>query len=64
MTPTRELQKPIIKTNLPGPKAQEIIAADAQYVTPSYPRPDYEHAGAGRDSSRLSNYSYIFSGFA
>ena len=42
MTPTTELQKPIIKTELPGPKAQEIIAADAQYVTPSYPRPDYK----------------------
>jgi 4-aminobutyrate aminotransferase len=42
MTPTTELQKPIIKTELPGPKAKEIIAADAQYVTPSYPRPDYK----------------------
>ena len=42
MTPTTELQKPIIKTELPGPNAREIIAADAQYVTPSYPRPDYK----------------------
>jgi 4-aminobutyrate aminotransferase len=42
MTPTTELQKPIIKTELPGPKSREIIAADAQYVTPSYPRPDYK----------------------
>ncbi|HXG82768.1 MAG TPA: acetyl ornithine aminotransferase family protein [Pyrinomonadaceae bacterium] len=42
MTPTTELQKPIIKTELPGPKAREIIRADAQYVTPSYPRPDYK----------------------
>jgi 4-aminobutyrate aminotransferase len=42
MTPTTELQRPIIKTKLPGPKAQEIIDADAQYVTPSYPRPDYK----------------------
>ena len=42
MTPTTELQKPIIKTELPGPKAREIIAADARYVTPSYPRPDYK----------------------
>lgn len=42
MTPTTELQKPIIKTELPGPKGLEIIAADAQYVTPSYPRPDYK----------------------
>jgi 4-aminobutyrate aminotransferase len=42
MTPTTELQKPIIKTELPGPKGREIIAADAKYVTPSYPRPDYK----------------------
>ena len=37
-----ELQRPVIKTELPGPLAREIIAADAQYVTPSYPRPDYK----------------------
>ena len=42
MTPTAELQKPIIKTELPGPKSREIIEADARYVTPSYPRPDYK----------------------
>jgi 4-aminobutyrate aminotransferase len=42
MTPTIELQKPIIKTELPGPKSREIIEADAKYVTPSYPRPDYK----------------------
>src|SRR5215203_3728907 len=42
MIPTTELQKPIIKTELPGPQAREVIAADAQYVTPSYPRPDYK----------------------
>ena len=42
MTPSTELQRPVIKTQLPGPKASEIIAADAQYVTPSYPRPDYK----------------------
>ena len=42
MTPTTELQRPIIKTELPGPKSREIIDADAQYVTPSYPRPDYK----------------------
>jgi 4-aminobutyrate aminotransferase len=27
---------------LPGPAAREIIEADAQWVTPSYPRPDYK----------------------
>ena len=42
MTPTQELQKPIIKTELPGPKGRAIIAADEQFVTPSYPRPDYK----------------------
>lgn len=42
MTPTQELQRPVIKTELPGPKSLEIINADAQYVTPSYPRPDYK----------------------
>lgn len=42
MTPSRYLQRPIIKTELPGPKARKIIAADEKYVTPSYPRPDYK----------------------
>lgn len=42
MTPTQELQKPVIKTELPGPKARAIVEADAKYVTPSYPRPDYK----------------------
>ena len=35
-------KRPEIKTSLPGPKAQEIIAADAQFVTPSYPRPAFK----------------------
>ena len=42
MTPTTELQKPVIKTEFPGPKSLEIINADAEFVTPSYPRPDYK----------------------
>jgi len=42
MTPTTELQRPLIKTELPGPKSRAIIEADSQYVTPSYPRPDYK----------------------
>lgn len=42
MTPSKELQRPIIKTALPGPKSLEIIAGDERYVTPSYPRPDYK----------------------
>ena len=42
MTPTQELQRPVIKTELPGPKARAIIEADQKYVTPSYPRPDYK----------------------
>lgn len=35
-------QRPEIKTSLPGPKGQEIVAADAKYVTPSYPRPSFK----------------------
>lgn len=42
MTPTTDLQRPNIKTELPGPKSREIIEADKKYVTPSYPRPDYK----------------------
>jgi 4-aminobutyrate aminotransferase len=42
MMPTQGLQKPNIKTELPGPTSREIIDADARYVTPSYPRPDYK----------------------
>ncbi|MCA1626817.1 MAG: aspartate aminotransferase family protein, partial [Acidobacteria bacterium] len=34
--------RPEIKTALPGPKGQEIIKADSQFVTPSYPRPSYK----------------------
>jgi 4-aminobutyrate aminotransferase len=37
-----ETKRPEIKTELPGPKGKEIIAADQQYVTPSYPRPDFK----------------------
>ncbi len=50
MTPTQELQKPVIKTELPGPIARSIVEEDAKYVTPSYPRPDYKlvaHKGRG-----------------
>lgn len=42
MTPEKDYQRPVIKTELPGPKGREIIAADEKYVTPSYPRPDYK----------------------
>ncbi|MDH3529215.1 MAG: acetyl ornithine aminotransferase family protein [Acidobacteriota bacterium] len=42
MTPTTDIKRPQIKTELPGPNAREIIAEDAKYVTPSYPRPDYK----------------------
>jgi 4-aminobutyrate aminotransferase len=41
-TPTREFQRPVINTELPGPKGREIIAADEAWVNPSYPRPDYK----------------------
>jgi 4-aminobutyrate aminotransferase len=39
MAPPR---RPEIKTALPGPKGSEIIASDAQFVTPSYPRPSFK----------------------
>lgn len=42
MTPSTDNQKPVIKTELPGPNARAIVEADAQFVTPSYPRPDYK----------------------
>src|SRR5215207_5381410 len=35
-------KRPEIKTELPGPRGREIIAADAEFVNPSYPRPDYK----------------------
>src|SRR4029434_5785126 len=35
-------KKPEIKTSLPGAKAKEIIAADAEFVNPAYPRPDFK----------------------
>jgi 4-aminobutyrate aminotransferase len=35
-------ERPQINTNLPGPNAREIIAADSQFVTPSYPRPSFK----------------------
>src|SRR4026209_594151 len=42
MTPTKELEWPLIKTELPGPKSLEIIHGDERYVSNSYPRPDYK----------------------
>lgn len=36
------LRKPEIKTELPGPKARAIVEADAQFVNPAYPRPDFK----------------------
>jgi len=35
-------KKPEIRTDLPGPKARAIIEADAQFVNPAYPRPDFK----------------------
>jgi 4-aminobutyrate aminotransferase len=35
-------KRPEIKTALPGPLGQEIVAADSLYVTPSYPRPSFK----------------------
>ncbi|MBL8189728.1 MAG: aminotransferase class III-fold pyridoxal phosphate-dependent enzyme, partial [Acidobacteria bacterium] len=30
---------PVIKTALPGPVAQQVVAHDAQFISPSYTRP-------------------------
>lgn len=30
---------PVIKTNLPGPVAEQVVAHDSQYISPSYTRP-------------------------
>src|SRR2546423_4172177 len=35
-------KRPEIKTELPGSKARAIIDADAQFVNPAYPRPDFK----------------------
>ncbi len=35
-------KRPEIKTALPGPRGKEVIEADAQFVTPSYPRPSFQ----------------------
>ena len=42
MTTLATPKRPEIKTALPGPKGLEIIAADHQYITPSYPRPSFK----------------------
>jgi len=35
-------RRPEIRTELPGPKGRAIVEADAQYVNPAYPRPDFK----------------------
>jgi 4-aminobutyrate aminotransferase len=35
-------KRPEINTALPGPKGRAIVEADAQFVTPSYPRPSFQ----------------------
>src|SRR5215207_6336793 len=35
-------RRPQIKTALPGPLGKKIIEADAEFVTPSYPRPSFQ----------------------
>ncbi|MDT7541942.1 MAG: 4-aminobutyrate aminotransferase [Acidobacteriota bacterium] len=42
MTTMAPPKRPEIRTALPGPKGQQIVAADAQWVTPSYPRPNFK----------------------
>ncbi len=42
MSTIAPLKKPQINTALPGPLGQKIVEADAQFVTPSYPRPSFK----------------------
>lgn len=42
MSTAAPAKRPEIKTALPGPRGQQIVAADAQFVTPSYPRPSFK----------------------
>ncbi len=42
MATATALRKPEIKTELPGPKGRAIVEADAQFVNPAYPRPDFK----------------------
>src|SRR5919206_370227 len=42
MATATALRRPEIKTELPGPQARAIVAADAQFVNPAYPRPDFK----------------------
>ncbi len=42
MSAITAVKRPEIKTELPGPHGREIIEADARWLTPSYPRPDYK----------------------
>ncbi len=42
MATASAVKRPDIKTELPGPKGRKIIAADARYVNPAYPRPDFK----------------------
>ena len=42
MTTLAPPKRPEIKTALPGPAGQKIVAADQQFVTPSYPRPSFK----------------------
>src|SRR5689334_14927349 len=42
MQATSELKTaklPILKTALPGPQAQQVVAEDGKYISPSYTRP-------------------------
>ena len=42
MATATALRRPEIKTELPGPKGRAIVEADAQFVNPAYPRPDFK----------------------
>lgn len=42
MSATLSPRRPVIRTELPGPRARAIIEADRKFVTPSYPRTTFK----------------------
>ncbi len=42
MATATAVRRPEIRTELPGPKGRAIVEADAQFVNPAYPRPDFK----------------------
>ena len=63
-TITSETKLPILVTPLPGPKAKEVIARDAQFVSPSYTRGYPMVAKSGRGAMVEDVDGNVFLDFA